>query len=100
MKRQPQAKPGPEGGDGNATQGRNEQMPKTRIEIDLSNVHPGQLSKEDLGEEMLLLHTTAVKIGQRHTALMREWDRRQVKAALSDVVQTLSPKQPPMKRRV
>ena len=63
----------------------------SKIDLVLDQTSPQRLSKADLDAELMLLHTTAVKIGQRHTALMKEWDRRQIEAALADIVTAQKP---------
>jgi hypothetical protein len=69
----------------------------SKVEIEIDTRSPNRLGKEELEAEMMLLWTSATKLGQRHKLLQAEWDTRKVKATLDGIVEELIPKPPPPK---
>jgi hypothetical protein len=50
----------------------------SKVEIEIDNVAPARLSKEELYGEMMMLWIAVTKLGQRHRVLQIEWDKRKM----------------------
>jgi len=57
--------------------------------VDINNIHPSRLSKEELELEMAELQVIITKCEDRHKELLVEWDRRRGEQAINEAIKEI-----------